>query len=105
MGEHVSTYFAHRTRTARTIASIGAAIFVGSSGSAPSQAQDEISPAARCLAANLGVSLCIQLPRTAARFNLVSRSRFEPDVFAHTPDLVIWQVGTNDVAWGGRTRG
>jgi acyl-CoA thioesterase I len=32
-------------------------------------------------------------------------SRFEPDVFAHAPDLVICQVGTNDVAWGGRTRG
>jgi lysophospholipase L1-like esterase len=29
-------------------------------------------------------------------------SRFEPDVFAHAPDLVIWQLGTNDVAWGGR---
>jgi lysophospholipase L1-like esterase len=29
-------------------------------------------------------------------------ARFERDVFAHTPDLVIWQLGTNDVAWGGR---
>ena len=28
--------------------------------------------------------------------------RFERDVFAHTPDLVIWQLGTNDVAWGAR---
>jgi len=30
-------------------------------------------------------------------------ARFERDVFRHTPDLVIWQLGTNDVAWGGRT--
>jgi lysophospholipase L1-like esterase len=29
-------------------------------------------------------------------------ARFQRDVFAHTPDLVIWQLGTNDVAWGGR---
>ena len=29
-------------------------------------------------------------------------ARFERDVFSHTPDLVIWQLGTNDVAWGGR---
>ena len=29
-------------------------------------------------------------------------ARFERDVFAHTPDLVVWQLGTNDVAWGGR---
>ena len=29
-------------------------------------------------------------------------ARSERDVFAHTPDLVIWQLGTNDVAWGGR---
>ena len=158
MGEHVSTYFAHRTGTARTIASIGAAILVGLSGSAPSQAQHEISSAESCLAANLNVSLGTQLPRTAARFKSgeplkivaigssstvglwvlrsaatypevmrreLSRfrsnaaievinsdrigdtipnniSRFEPDVFAHAPDLVIWQLGTNDVAWGGR---
>jgi lysophospholipase L1-like esterase len=29
-------------------------------------------------------------------------ARFQRDVLAHTPDLVIWQLGTNDVAWGGR---
>jgi acyl-CoA thioesterase-1 len=29
-------------------------------------------------------------------------ARFERDVFAHTPDLVVWQLGTNDVAWGGQ---
>jgi lysophospholipase L1-like esterase len=29
-------------------------------------------------------------------------ARFERDVFAYKPDLVIWQLGTNDVAWGGR---
>jgi acyl-CoA thioesterase-1 len=35
-----------------------------------------------------------------------SIARFERDVFAHTPDLVVWQLGTNDVAWvAGRTKG
>jgi lysophospholipase L1-like esterase len=29
-------------------------------------------------------------------------ARFERDVFSHRPDLVVWQLGTNDVAWGGR---
>jgi lysophospholipase L1-like esterase len=28
--------------------------------------------------------------------------RFERDVLAHSPDLVVWQLGTNDVVWGGR---
>jgi lysophospholipase L1-like esterase len=28
-------------------------------------------------------------------------ARFNRDVFAHKPDLVVWQLGTNDVAWGG----
>jgi acyl-CoA thioesterase-1 len=27
-------------------------------------------------------------------------ARFEQDVFAHKPDLVIWQIGTNDFTWG-----
>jgi acyl-CoA thioesterase-1 len=31
--------------------------------------------------------------------------RFESDVFAYRPDLVIWQLGTNDVAWGGSADG
>jgi lysophospholipase L1-like esterase len=31
--------------------------------------------------------------------------RFQRDVLHHNPDLVIWQLGTNDVAWGGRTEG
>jgi acyl-CoA thioesterase-1 len=26
-------------------------------------------------------------------------ARFGRDVLAHTPDLVVWQLGTNDVAW------
>ncbi len=26
-------------------------------------------------------------------------ARFDQDVFAHAPDLVVWQVGTNDVTW------
>jgi acyl-CoA thioesterase I len=34
-----------------------------------------------------------------------SMARFERDVLAHGPDLVIWQLGTNDVAWGGRADG
>ena len=28
-------------------------------------------------------------------------ARFERDVFSFGPDLVVWQLGTNDVAWGG----
>ena len=154
----MSTYFALRTRTARAVASISAAMLFGLSGGVPSWAQDEISSAERCLSANLDVSLGAQLPRTAARLKsggplkivaigssstvglwvlksaatypevmrrelLRLRSnakidvinsgrvgdtipnniaRFERDVFAHAPDLVIWQLGTNDVAWGGR---
>jgi acyl-CoA thioesterase I len=34
-----------------------------------------------------------------------SIGRFDRDVLAHRPDLVIWQLGTNDVAWGGRADG
>ncbi len=34
-----------------------------------------------------------------------SIARFERDVLAHQPDLVVWQLGTNDVAWGGRADG
>src|SRR5262245_49134824 len=34
-----------------------------------------------------------------------SIDRFDRDVLAHRPDLVIWQLGTNDVAWGGRADG
>jgi acyl-CoA thioesterase I len=29
-------------------------------------------------------------------------ARFGRDVLAHTPDLVVWQLGTNDVVWGGQ---
>ena len=29
-------------------------------------------------------------------------ARFEQDVFSFRPDLVVWQLGTNDVAWGGQ---
>src|SRR6202011_4519897 len=133
------------------------ALLIGSSGSAPSQAQDELSSAERCLSANLNISLDAQLPRTAARLKSgeplkivaigssstvglwVLRSaatypevmraelarlrsnaaievvnsgrggdtiegnvaRFQRDVLSHKPDLVVWQLGTNDVAWGG----
>jgi lysophospholipase L1-like esterase len=31
--------------------------------------------------------------------------RFQHDVLAYRPDLVIWQLGTNDVAWGGHADG
>jgi lysophospholipase L1-like esterase len=31
--------------------------------------------------------------------------RFDRDVLAHRPDLVVWQLGTNDVAWGGSAGG
>jgi acyl-CoA thioesterase I len=34
-----------------------------------------------------------------------SIGRFDRDVLVHRPDLVIWQLGTNDVAWGGRADG
>lgn len=32
-------------------------------------------------------------------------ARFERDVLSAKPDLVIWQLGTNDIAWGGRADG
>jgi lysophospholipase L1-like esterase len=31
--------------------------------------------------------------------------RFERDVLAYDPDLIVWQLGTNDVTWGGRADG
>ena len=34
-----------------------------------------------------------------------SIARFDRDVLAYAPDLVVWQLGTNDVAWGGRADG
>jgi acyl-CoA thioesterase I len=34
-----------------------------------------------------------------------SMARFQRDVIAYGPHLVIWQLGTNDVAWGGRADG
>ena len=34
-----------------------------------------------------------------------SLARFANDVLAHRPDLVIWQLGTNDAAWGGGAEG
>jgi acyl-CoA thioesterase I len=32
-------------------------------------------------------------------------ARFDRDVLAYRPDLVVWQLGTNDVVWGGRAEG
>ena len=54
--------------------------------------------------------------RPAARIEIVnsgrvgetvpgSVARFGRDVLALKPDLVIWQLGTNDVAWGGHAEG
>jgi acyl-CoA thioesterase-1 len=34
-----------------------------------------------------------------------SIARIDRDVLSHQPDLVIWQLGTNDVAWGGQATG
>jgi acyl-CoA thioesterase-1 len=34
-----------------------------------------------------------------------SIARIERDVLSHRPDLVIWQLGTNDIAWGGQATG
>jgi acyl-CoA thioesterase-1 len=34
-----------------------------------------------------------------------SMARFQRDVIAYDPDLVVWQLGTNDVACGGRADG
>lgn len=34
-----------------------------------------------------------------------SLARFEHDVLLYQPDLVVWQLGTNDVAWGGSPAG
>src|SRR5260370_11915603 len=30
-----------------------------------------------------------------------SVARFQRDVLSHKPDLVVWQLGTNDFTWGG----
>jgi len=32
-------------------------------------------------------------------------ARLERDVLSHGPDLVVWQLGTNDIAWGGHVEG
>jgi acyl-CoA thioesterase I len=32
-------------------------------------------------------------------------ARFERDVLVYSPEVVIWQLGTNDVAWGGHANG
>jgi len=50
--------------------------------------------------------------RSNATINVINSGRvgddprqhrtFERDVLTHTLDLVVWQLGTNDVAWGGR---
>src|SRR3954452_8247109 len=67
MGSMCQLILPGESRTARTIASIGAAMIIGMFSTAPSHAEDGISPGERCLAANLNFSLGAQLPRTAAR--------------------------------------
>jgi lysophospholipase L1-like esterase len=53
--------------------------------------------------------------RSRSRINVINRgdmfdtlggniARLERDVLRHRPDLVIWQLGTNDVLWRGITR-
>jgi acyl-CoA thioesterase I len=130
-------------------------------GSALAQANEILSPAEICLAANSTISLDARLPRTAAllksgapikivaigssstvglwvlrsaatypavmrqelarlmpkaRIDLINSgrigdtipdtiARFERDVLVHRADLVVWQLGTNDIAWGGQTDG
>jgi lysophospholipase L1-like esterase len=32
-------------------------------------------------------------------------ARFERDVLVFQPDLIVWQLGTNDIAWGGQAQG
>jgi acyl-CoA thioesterase-1 len=32
-------------------------------------------------------------------------ARLERDVLFHRPDLIVWQLGTNDIAWGGQADG
>ena len=32
-------------------------------------------------------------------------ARFQHDVLGHRPDLVVWQLGTNDVVWSGHVNG
>jgi acyl-CoA thioesterase-1 len=56
----------------------------------------ELRPTARVEVINSG-----RLGETIAG----AMARFEPDVLAYGPDLVVWQLGTNDVAWGGRAEG
>ena len=152
----ISRAWSRTVRIYAAIASLGFAL--GAGGHAFPQSGADISPAARCLAANHDLSLGAKLPRTAARlrFNeplvivaigssstvglwmlrstatypeIMRRelsqlrgsnaiqvinsgrvgetiqgnvARFERDVFSYRPDLVVWQLGTNDVVLGGR---
>src|SRR6266540_1679607 len=93
------------------------------------------SPVETCLAANRNLSLGTALPHTAARLNaggplkvvalgssstsglwVLNRgrigdtigrtlARLPGEVLSHGPDLVVWQLGTNDVVWGGKADG
>jgi acyl-CoA thioesterase I len=143
------------------VLSLSIAVPIAASSSTPVQAQDRLSPAETCLAANSNISIGVRLPRTetqlksgaplkvvaigssstvglwvlnsAATYPAVMRqelirlrqnaqievinsgrvgdtipgnvARIELDVLSHRPDLVIWQLGTNDVAWGGKVNG
>lgn len=45
----------------------------------------------------------IQIINSGRIGDTISRTigRFQRDVFYHKPDFVVWQLGTNDVVWGG----
>jgi len=55
-----------------------------------------LRPGARVEAINSG-RIGERIPGTVARL--------QQDVLAHRPDLVVWQLGTNDVVWSGQANG
>ena len=87
-----------------TIVAVGSSSTVGlwvlsSKATYPAKLEQELAklrPRSQIKVINSG-----QVGDTIAR----SVSRFDRDVLIYKPDLVIWQLGTNDVAWGGNTLG
>ncbi len=71
----------------------------GSAGTYPEVMRREL--------AALRPSAQVEVVNSGRLFDTISGSmaRFERDVLAHRPDLVIWQLGTNDIAWGGSAGG
>jgi acyl-CoA thioesterase I len=72
---------------------------LGSSGTYPEVMRREL--------AVLRPSARIEVVNSGRLFDTISGSmaRFERDVIAYQPDLVVWQLGTNDIAWGGSADG